>query len=329
MISDAHLDLGLDLLNCHRRGEDQVMASHYLPVWRAAGVGLIVSAIYLPTMKLDTDYFCEAMAQIDALEQELAPLTDDIVLCTDGAQLAQTRQTGRIALLLSLEGAEPVGTRLENLDAFYARGVRLLGLTWSRENHAGYGAGYSPDGPTDQLGLKPFGAELVRHADRLGMLIDLSHLNQGGCDDVARLTERPFFASHSNARALRPMDRNLSDRTISAISACGGMIGANGYSGLVADPKQATVSRLADHVEYLCSRAGCGRVGLGLDLMSRISNGDNTFTYCGSTGPAFDILPDHQAAAQLGKELAHRGWTDSRLAALLGENWFDFFCRNL
>ena len=329
MISDAHLDLGMDLLKCHRSGETRVMESYYLPEWRSSGVGLIVCAIYLSRMDHDEDYYREAMEQIDALEQELASLNGQVVLCTTGEQIRQTREAGKIALLLSLEGAEPIGTDLAKLDEFYARGVRLLGLTWTRENHVGFGAGYGPDGETDTWGLKPFGKELVRRADELGILIDVAHLNQGGCDDTALLVTRPFFASHSNPRALRPMDRNLSDRTIEAIAACGGVIGANGYSGLVANPQQATVACLADHIEYLCRRAGHCRVGLGLDLMIRISGGSDTFTYQGVTAEAFDILPDHSAMDNLRWELAGRGWSAEDIAAVVGENWFAFFSQNL
>ncbi len=329
MISDAHLDLGMDLLKCHRRGETRVMEEYYLPEWLSSGVGLIVCAIYLSRMDHDEDYYCEAMAQIDALEQELSTLNGEVVLCTTGEQIQKTRSEGNIALLLSLEGAEPIGTDLTKLDDFYARGVRLLGMTWSRENHAGFGARYDPNGETDGWGLKPFGKELVHRADELGILIDISHLNQGGCNDVAELTRRPFFASHSNPRALRPMDRNLSDRTIAAIVKSGGMIGANGYSGLVADPEQATVARLANHIEYLREHAGADRIGLGLDLMIRISGGSDTFTYQGVTAEAFDILPDHSAVEHLRRELSGRGWTEQEIDAVAGQNWLDFFSRNL
>lgn len=329
MISDAHLDLGMDLLKCHRNGESRIMESYYLPEWRSSGVDLIVSALFLSRKDSDEDYYREAMAQIDALDRELATLNGEVVLCTSGEQIQKTRSEGNIALLLSLEGAEPIGTDPARLGEFYARGVRLLGLTWSRENHAGVGGGYNPGGDTDHLGLTPMGKELVRRANTLGVLIDVSHLNQGGCDDVAALVTRPFFASHSNARALRPMDRNLSDRTIAAIAASGGVIGANGYSGLVADPERATVSALADHIEYLCRHAGFDRVGLGLDLMIRISGGSDTFTYQGVTADAFDILPDHGAMDNLRRELAARGWSDDHIAAVVGENWFNFFSRNL
>ena len=329
MISDAHLDLGMDLLKCHRNGESRVMESYYLPEWRSSGVGLIVSALFLSRMDSDEDYYREAMAQIDALDRELATLNGEVVLCTSGEQIRAARSKGNIALLLSLEGAEPIGTDPARLDEFYARGVRLLGLTWSRKNHAGFGGGYNPGGETDHLGLTPMGKDLVRRANALGVLIDVSHLNQGGCDDVAALVTLPFFASHSNARALRPMDRNLSDRTIAAITASGGVVGANGYSGLVADPDRATVAALADHIEYLCRHAGPDRVGLGLDLMIRISGGSDTFTYQGVTTDAFDILPDHGAMDTLRQELASRGWSDGHIAAVVGENWFDFFSRNL
>lgn len=324
MISDAHLDLGLDLLQCHRAGQAHVLKEYYLPRWRAADVGLIVAAIYLEDQDSDEDYYREALAQIDALRCELGE-TGEAVLCTTGAQLELARSRGQVALLLSLEGAEPIGADPGTLEEFYAKGVRLLGLCWSRENRAGFGGGYEPNGATDACGLKSLGKELVRRAGRLGMLVDVSHLNDGGCADVAQLSTRPFFASHSNARALRSMDRNLSDRTIDAIAAVGGMVGVNGFSGLVAGTTQAaTLSALADHTDYLRGRIGAQRLGLGLDLMERIGT-DDTFTSGGVTMDAFDILPDHSAVPGFLRELARRGYSPREQAGIAGENWFSFF----
>lgn len=330
MISDAHLDLGLDLVRCHHKGQAHIMKEYYVPHWQAAGVGLIVSAIFLSTRDTDEEYYQDAVEQIDSLERELAEVQDAVALCTNGEQMEQARKQGKTALLLSLEGAEPIGEDLCKLDVFYARGVRLLGMCWSRENKAGYGGRYDPNGETDACGLKPFGRELVRHANELGMLIDVSHLNNGGCADVAQWSKLPFFASHSNTRALRPMDRNLSDQTIDAIAASGGMIGVNGYSGLVAaTPERATVAALADHTDYLRARIGAGRLGLGLDLMARISGGSDTFTSGGVTVEAIDILPDHSHVPGFLEELERRGYTPEEQAGIAGENWFAFFRGNL
>ena len=330
MISDAHLDLGLDLVRCHKKGQIHNMKEYYVPHWKEAGVGLVVAAIYLSDRDTDEEYFQDAMEQIDALERELEEVQDGAVLCTNGAQLEQARAQGKTALILSLEGAEPIGADAANLDKFYARGVRLLGMCWSRENKAGFGGRYDPDGETDSCGLKPLGKELVRHANELGMLIDVSHLNNGGCADVAEWSALPFFASHSNTRALHPMDRNLSDRTIAAIAASGGMVGVNGYSGLVAaTPEKATVAALADHTDYLRERIGAQRLGLGLDLMIRISGGSDTFTYGGVTMEAIDILPDHSHVPTFLQELAKRGYTEEEQAGIAGENWFVFFRENL
>ncbi len=330
MVSDAHLDLGLDLVRCHRKGETHVMKDYYVPHWQDAGVGLIVAAIFLSTRDTDEEYYRDALEQIGALERELAEVEDAAVLCTSGAQLEQTRAQGKTALILSLEGAEPIGEDVGKLDEFYARGVRLLGLCWSRENKAGFGGRYDPDGATDSCGLKPFGKELVRRANELGVLIDVSHLNNGGCADVAAWSKRPFFASHSNARALRPMDRNLSDETIAAIATCGGMIGVNGYSGLVAPtPETSTVAALADHTDYLRGKIGADRIGLGLDLMIRLSGGSDTFTSGGVTVEAIDILPDHSHVPAFLTELERRGYTPEERAGIAGENWFAFFRSHL
>lgn len=326
MISDAHLDLGMDLVRCRRKGQAHIMRDYYIPHWQAAGVGLIVAAVFLSTRDRDEEYYQDAVEQIDVLKQELQEVQDHAVLCTGGEELKQAQAQGKTALLLSLEGVEPIGGDPGVLDEFYERGVRLLGMCWSRENRAGFGGRYDPNGPTDPCGLKAVGKDLVRRANRLGMLIDVSHLNDGGCADVAELSERPFFASHSNARALRPMDRNLSDRTIAAISASGGMVGVNGYSGLVAPtPEEATVAALADHTDYLRQHMGAERLGLGLDLMARISGGSDTFTSGGVTVQAIDILPDHSDVPAFLAELERRGYTPEERAGIAGENWFQFF----
>jgi membrane dipeptidase len=324
-LADAHLDLGLELLRCRRAGRAGVLRDHYLPRWGRAGVGLVVAAIYIDDQPREENYRREALAQLDAIQEELRLTEGGAALCTSGGQLKQARARGQTALLLSLEGAEPLGTDLGALEGFYARGVRLLGLCWSRENRAGCGGGYEPNGPTDALGLKPFGRALVRRAEELGMLVDVSHLNRGGCADVAALCGRPFFASHSNARALRPMERNLSDATLAALAACGGMVGVNGFSGLVAGTTEtATVSALADHVDYLKARLGASGMGLGLDLMGRVS-AQTTFTSAGVTMDAFDVLPDHSAVSRLLGELERRGYGPEELAGVAGENWFRFF----
>lgn len=330
MISDAHLDLGLDLVRRHRKGEHHNLKEYYVPHWQEAGVGLIVAAVFLSDRDTDEEYYQDAVEQIETLKGELAEVQEAAVLCTSGAELERARAQGKTALILSLEGAEPIGEDLEKLDEFYNKGVRLLGMCWSRENKAGFGGRYDPNGETDVCGLKPFGKELVCRANKLGMLIDVSHLNNAGCADVAALSKLPFFASHSNTRALHPMDRNLSDETIAAIAASGGMVGVNGYSGLVAPtPEEATVAALADHTDYLRKRIGSGRLGLGLDLMIRISGGSDTFTYRGVTMEALDILPDHSHVPTFLKELDRRGYTPEEQAGIAGENWFAFFRDNL
>lgn len=328
MIADAHLDLCLDLLRRRQRGQTGCLAQEYLPQWRRAEVGLVVAAVYVDTLEREEDYYTQAREQLDALEAELAGLTG-LTLCTTGDQLTRARARGQTALLLSLEGAEPIGREPARLEEFFRRGVRLLGLTWSRDNRAGHGALYDADPVSDAPGLTPFGRTLVELAGQLGILLDLSHLNQGGCDDVAALSRRPFFASHSNARALRPMNRNLSDRTLRTIANCGGVVGVNGFSGLVAEPEGATVAALADQADYLHAILGSQGVGLGLDLMGKLNPEGSTFTTGGVTVPAFDILPDHSAVPLLLEELAQRGYGKDQLAALAFENWFRFFSENL
>ena len=132
---------------------------------------------------------------------------------------------GCVGSLLTLEDAVPFGQDLERLREFYDLGVRLVTLTWNYENAIGWPN--STDRTVMERGLKPFGREALEEMNRLGILVDVSHLSDGGFWDVARLSKKPFVASHSNARAVTCHPRNLTDKMIRAVAESGGVIGLN------------------------------------------------------------------------------------------------------
>ena len=180
-------------------------------------------------------------------------------------------QPGRVAAILHLEGAEPLSADLSDLEAWYARGLRSVGLVWSRANAFAEGVPFRfPSTPDTGPGLTTAGRELVRECNALGILVDLSHLNEAGFWDVASLSSRPLVATHSNAHALCASTRNLTDAQLDAIGASGGVVGVNfAVSFLREDGGQVAATPLEEivrHVDYIAGRIGIDHVAFGSDF---------------------------------------------------------------
>jgi membrane dipeptidase len=196
----------------------------------------------------------------------------------DGLRIARTAdelegclREGIIAAILHFEGAENLGPDPGALEELYEVGLRSLGLVWSRPNDYAHGVPFRfPSSPDTGPGLSGAGRELVKECNMLGVLIDLSHINERGFWDVAELSDAPLVATHSNAHALCPASRNLTDRQLDAIRDSDGMVGVNFAvaflredGGEAVDTPLETVVR---HVDYLVERVGIDRVGFGSDF---------------------------------------------------------------
>ena len=213
--------------------------------------------------------------------------------------------------VLHLEGAEAIDADLEALDQWYAAGLRSLGPVWSRANAFAHGVPFVfPSSPDIGPGLTEAGSRLVAACAGLGILVDLSHLNEAGFWDVARLEAGPLVASHSGAHALCAASRNLTDPQLDAIGAGGGLVGIVFATAFLrpdfADDPQTPIALIADHARYVAERIGVEHVALGSD-------------FDGATIPAelggADGLPKLVAA------LARIGFSDEEVAAICWHNW--------
>jgi membrane dipeptidase len=178
---------------------------------------------------------------------------------------------GRVAAVLHLEGTEPLAPDLADLETWYERGLRSVGLVWSRANAFAEGVPFRfPSTPDTGPGLTARGRALVRACNRLGVVVDLSHLNEAGFWDVARLSSSPLVATHSNAHALCASSRNLTDAQLDAIGTSGGVVGINfAVSFLRADGGQVAATPLEEivrHVAYIADRIGVDHVAFGSDF---------------------------------------------------------------
>jgi membrane dipeptidase len=232
------------------------------------------------------------------------------------------RSDGKIALILSFEGVDPLGTDLRLLRIFYELGVRGVGLVWSRRNAAGDGAFFSPREEGRKGGLTDFGVQVVREAERLGMYIDVSHLNDEGFEDVCTFARKPFIASHSNCRALTPVMRNLTDDMIRRLADHGGIMGMNGSKNFVrlVPDGPAAAEELSAHGQHVKELIGANRLCFGFDFCDEFRTGSR---------PKSDAVDYYDHAWELTACLLARGFTEDEVRGVMGGNLLNFLERTI
>jgi len=297
LVFDGHNDVLLRLWKNARTGADPVESFVYgrqrghidLPRAKSGGLAGGLSAIYVPSGELmlkqpDTSGRYETplspplerQPSLDiALEMAAIALRLERAaawqLCRTARDIEAAIAAGRFAAVLHLEGCEPIGPDLVELDVLYAAGLRSLGPVWSRNNIFGHGVPFAyPRSPDTGPGLTDAGRALVKACNRLGILIDLSHITEKGFWDVAAITDQPLVASHSNVHAITPVARNLTDRQLDAVRDSGGLVGLNfAVTMLRPDGRDRADTPLSDmvrHVDYLVDRLGIDGVALGSDF---------------------------------------------------------------
>ena len=252
-------------------------------------------------------YATAAAGRLLALERDG---TVRIARTTADLDAAKT-DDGPPAAVLHLEGAEAIDTDLESLELWYGAGLRSLGPVWSRPNRFAHGVPFiSPSSPDTGPGLTPAGKELVRRCSELGILVDLSHLNEAGFWDVDKLAVGPLVASHSAAHVLCPTSRNLTDAQLDAVGASGGLVGIVYACPFLredfADDPDTPLELIARHAAYVAQRIGAAHVGLGSD-------------FDGATIPA--PLGDVAGVPRLLDALAQTGFSANEIAQIAWGNW--------
>jgi membrane dipeptidase len=210
-------------------------------------------------------------AQLDALSGLVARAAGQIRFATRVDEIEAARRDGVLAIVLHLEGAEAIGADLDNLDRLHTAGLRSLGLVWSRPNAFGHGVPFAfPRSPDIGPGLTGPGKELVRACNRLGIMIDVSHLNERGFWDVASLSTAPLVATHCCAHAVCASTRNLTDRQLDAIRQSDGVVGFNlSVNDVRPDAhldENTPLDTIVRHLDYLVTRLGEDRVAIGSDF---------------------------------------------------------------
>jgi len=254
------------------------------------------------------DFATKALRHLFAIEAES---NGAVKIVRTADELTQCLDDGTFAMILHFEGVEAIDTNLDSLHIFYQAGLRSVGITWSRPNAFGYGVPFAfPAGPDTGPGLTDAGKALVQECNQLGIMVDLSHLNEKGFWDVAEISNAPLVATHSNAHALAATPRNLTDKQLDAVKESGGIVGINYHIGFLrkdgrAD-KKTSFKEIVRHAAYIADRIGIDHVGLGSD-------------FDGATMP--QDLKDVAGLPKLMKALKEDGFDKKALKKIANENW--------
>lgn len=220
-------------------------------------------AMYIDAKKVDSSYeYCIKM--LSKFKSELEKNSDSIALCRSYDDLEQAQKEHKIAAFLSIEEGDAIDGSLDKLRFFKEQGISAITLTWNYENALGY-----PNFQWEHQykGLKAKGLEAVEEMNHLKMIIDVSHLSDGGFEDVLKHSKQPFIATHSNARSITNHPRNLSDVMLKKMANVGGLTGINFYNNFL-NPKleEAYIEDMVKHIQHIKKVAGVEVIGLGSDF---------------------------------------------------------------
>jgi len=232
-------------------------------------------------------------------------------ICRSTDDIRTSFDDGRIAAIMHIEGAEAIDPDFYALDVLYRAGLRSIGPVWSRPTIFGEGVPFRYPSTGDiGGGLTPSGEDLVKRCNKMGIMIDLSHLNEAGFWDVARISDAPLVATHSNVHAICPHSRNLTDKQLAAIAESDGMVGLNFAAAFLREDGQMDCNIPLDtmlrHLDYLIDKLGEDRVGLGSD-------------FDGAMVP--EAIGDVAGLGNLRDAMRAHGYSDSLIAKLAHENW--------
>ncbi|NEX93237.1 dipeptidase [Caulobacter sp. 17J65-9] len=348
---DGHNDLAdqvhdlyggeLARIDLTRWGTPQSPLQTDIPRLRSGRVGAQFWSVYAPAELRGAEAAQAVQVQIDIVRQIVADHPEAFEFAATAGDIERIHRAGRIASMLGMEGGEPINGNLAVLRQFRAAGVLYMTLCHAQTTAWADSATDAPQ----HGGLSPFGEDVVREMNRIGMLVDLSHVSADAMRDALRVSRAPVIFSHSSAYALTPHPRNVPDDVLRLLPANGGVVMVNFYPGFVSDEVRlwsaaqsgeaarqkalhpddpaaaaagladwvaknprpaATVAQVADHVEHIRDVAGIDHVGLGADF-------DGVpFTTEG--------LGDVASYPNLFAELMRRGWSDADLAKLAGGN---------
>jgi membrane dipeptidase len=286
-----------------------------IPRIREGGVNCMFFAMYVSPQY--TSRLLRLVQMLDAFQAEAEKNKDTLTVATSYKEIMKAVKEDKIVAVITVEGGEPLEGRIDSLRTIYRLGARSLTLTHFPRNELGDGSGADSGSH-----LTDFGREVVEEMNRLGMIVDISHLNETGFWDVIELTKAPILATHSNCKALCSHHRNLTDDQIKALAENGGVMNLSFCGGFIKDGvgfdtesvKKVKIEDWLDHLDHAVELVGTSHVGLGSDL---------------DGGCGFPDLNDVTRFPYLTEGMVSRGYSDQDIEKILGGNDLRVFKRVL
>ncbi len=283
------------------REDRQTEVQINIPKMRQGGIDAAFFAV--DVTRAWKNHLAYALDAFGFFEAEVEAHADEMIIGRTAADIRRAKGAGKLAAILVIENSEGVERSLNILRMLHRVGVRSIGLTHNPSTWAAAGNSEEESGG----GLTRFGRELVKEMNRLGMLVDVSHIAERGFWDVLEVSEHPVIASHSNSKAVCPHPRNLSDEQIKALAQNGGVMGVTFVPSFI-DANAPSLERLLDHVDHIVNLVGVDHVGIGSDF-----DGGG------------DLLADATEYPQITQGLLKRGYSAEAIRKILGENHLRVF----
>ena len=309
IVVDTHCDtLGRVFEGQRRLGENSKIGQFDIPRAIAGGLTAELMATFVNTERQGSGSL-QTFQFIDVFHEEIDAYSDLAMHATVAEDILLAKKSGKVALILSMEGAEGLEGDLGVLRTAYRLGLRVLGLTWNRRNEAADGVGELRTGG----GLTNFGVDLVRECNNLGIVVDMAHLSPQCVEDVLDISESRVVVTHANCHMLWQHPRNLTDNQLEKIAKKGGVVGVTAVPPFLgANPEHSELDVLLDHLDHMISIMGKDGVGLGMDFDGvgdiRVGN-----------------IEDVSKLPNITKGLVERGYHSQVIQNILGGNFMRVF----
>lgn len=329
-IFDGHADIWFDVEKKRKKGYENIVKNFHLERFKKGEVMGGIFAAFLDNHYSDEICEKEFIYMLNAVNHEINTNPEIFNIIKSKGDFQKGLDSEKLNVLMGVEGLRAIGDNLDWLDTLYNLGYRHATLTWNEKNMLASGAWENT-----KNGLTEAGKKAVKKMNELGMIVDVAHTNQKTFWDIYEVCEKPFIASHSNARALCDVPRNLTDEQIKAIAEKRGIIGINAYAGFVKNcdfsnpvlvknidvSKNPVLSDFADHIDYIVNLVGVDYVGFGFDFCEYLAD-----EYIEAVPKG---LEEASKAQNIIEELRRRGYSETDIEKIAYKNFMRVIEENL
>ncbi|MCU5871557.1 dipeptidase [Clostridioides difficile] len=321
MIFDGHSDTWADVTIRRLNGEKDVFRRIHLDNFKRANIEGAIFVIWIDP-PYDKEPEKRVKQIISSIKDEIEDMKDVVNIVKKYSDIDKGIRENKINILIGLEGLSHIGRNIDLLDYFYKEvGARHASLTWNEQNELATGCLGD-----ENRGLTEIGKKAVNKMEKLGMVVDVSHLNEKSFWDLMSIASKPVIASHSNARSLCDAKRNLTDNQLKEISNTGGLVGINSFRGFTnSNPKKQDLIHLVDHIDYMVNLIGIEHVSFGFDFSDYLGK-ETIGSFTGNASmPSVDGLESTHTAHNIVVELENRGYKKKDIDLISSGNFYRLF----